>query len=197
MKIILASSNVKKAVEIRDILKTFEVVCYSDMIPAFEIVENGKSFQENALIKAKAVYAKIQGIMNESFWVLSDDSGLVVDALGGEPGIFSARYSGEGSDVANLQKVISKLQEKGINESRAYFCAASAIVGEKGDYCVHGFAYGKVITTPRGQHGFGYDPIFIHTNHSVTFAEMDRLQKNTLSHRFKSLELIQILLRYL
>jgi XTP/dITP diphosphohydrolase len=123
MKIILASSNKGKVKEIKDILSGYEVIPYTDLIEKFEIEENGKTFKENAIIKAKNVAKKLPGYI-----VMADDSGISVPALGGVPGIYSARFAGDGaSDKDNLYKLIEELKKRGIKKTPAFYTAAIAI----------------------------------------------------------------------
>ncbi len=187
MKIILATSNRGKVREIAELFDKEEVIPYSDLLGPVEIVENGESFAENALIKAKTVYKKLSG---DDFVVISDDSGITVPALGGEPGIYSARYAGEGaSDIDNLDKLVTELGKKGLREAPAFYTAAIAVVSNDAEYVVHGWMHGKVIDRPRGEGGFGYDPIFIPEGYDKTLGELDPAIKRTLSHRAKALEL--------
>ena len=125
--------------------------------------------------------------------VLADDSGISVDALNGEPGIYSARYAGEGaSDKENLYKLIEELQKRGLKSSPAHYTAAMALVSRHGEQTVHGWMYGEVITTPRGENGFGYDPIFIPEGYDKTLGELQSDVKKELSHRSKALRLAKI-----
>ncbi len=193
MKLVLATSNKGKVREIREYCDSFEVIPYSELIEEFEIVEDGSTFKENALIKARAVY---EALGRKDVIVLADDSGISVDALGGEPGIYSARYAGEGADdKQNLQKLIDELKKRGLRESNAHYTAAMAIVSRLGEQTVHGWMYGKVITTPRGENGFGYDPIFIPEGFEQTLGELGGDVKKELSHRSKALRLAKTLIK--
>ena len=127
--------------------------------------------------------------------MVADDSGISVDALDGAPGIYSARYAGEGaSDRDNLLKLVEALKEKGLSTSPAHYTAAIAIVSKEGESCVHGWMYGDVITALRGENGFGYDPSFIPDGFDKTLGELDNEVKKGLSHRSKALELAKILI---
>jgi XTP/dITP diphosphohydrolase len=151
-----------------------------------EIVEDGDSFASNALIKAKTIYEKL----GEEYIVISDDSGITVPALGGEPGIYSARYAGEGaSDVDNLNRLIANLKSRAIKRTPAYYTASIAIVSKYGEYVVHGWMYGDVIRQAIGDKGFGYDPIFIPDGYTQTLGELDDDIKKSISHRAKALSL--------
>ena len=190
--IVIASSNKDKIQEIKEILNDFEVIAFSDIVQKFDIEENGKTFKENAIIKAKAVYEKI----DKDYIVLSDDSGICVDALDGRPGIYSARFAGDNADdKQNLQKLISELKNKNITTSKANYTCAVAIVYKGKVSTVHGWMYGKVITTPKGDNGFGYDPIFIPNGFDKTIAQLSSHIKHQISHRFKAFDLARILLK--
>ena len=193
MKIILASANQGKLRELKAWMKDFEVNAFSEVMTPFEIVEDGDSFKENALIKARAVYEACE---DKSAIVISDDSGISVNALEHTPGIYSARYAGEGAtSQENLDKLIQTLKDKNIKRTPAYYTAAIAIVCEKGEFCVHGWMYGDVIAEKKGNKGFGYDPMFIPTGFEGTLGELDESIKKELSHRSCALELAKILLK--
>lgn len=195
MKLVLATSNQGKVREIKAMCRAYEVVPYSELIKPFEIVEDGETFKANALIKAQAVY---RALGDPDALVIADDSGISVDALGGEPGIYSARYAKVGAgDRENLLKVVEKLKACGLSESPAHYTAAIAIVGAQGSFCVHGWMYGKVIDAPRGEGGFGYDPIFIPEGYTQTLGELDDEVKKKISHRAMALELARLILRTL
>ncbi len=192
MRIILATSNKGKVREIKELLHDREVYPYTDLIEGFEIIEDGETFKENALIKARAVYHALGDI---DAIVIADDSGISVDALEGAPGIYSARYGGEGaSDRDNLLKLVELLKEKALETSPAHYTAAIAIVSREGESCVHGWMHGDVITELRGENGFGYDPIFIPSGYDQTLGELPNDVKKGLSHRSKGLELAKILI---
>lgn len=190
MKIIVASSNKGKIKEIKEFLKDFEIVPFNEMIDPFEIEENGKSFKENAIIKAKAIYQKLPGNI-----VLADDSGISVNILGGIPGIYSARFAGDGaSDKENLFKLINELKKRDIKKTPAYYSAAIALATPYGIYTAHGFMRGDVIDEARGDNGFGYDPMFIPKGFDKTLGELEDEIKKSISHRSKALELAKIIL---
>jgi len=171
----------------------FEVYAFSEVMTPFEIIEDGNSFKENALIKARAVYKALD---DKKAIVMSDDSGISVNALEHTPGIYSARYAGEGATATqNLDKLIQTLKDKNIKKTPAYYTAAIAIVCEKGEFCVHGWMYGDVIDQKRGDKGFGYDPMFIPLGYEGTLGELDGSVKKELSHRSKALSLAKILLK--
>jgi XTP/dITP diphosphohydrolase len=192
MNIVLATSNQGKVREIRETFHERDIIAYTDLIKGFEIIEDGVTFKANALIKARAVY---HALGDENVIVIADDSGISVEALGGEPGIYSARYGGENaSDRDNLRKLIHALTEKNVETSPAHYTAAIAIVSREGERCVHGWMHGQVITQLRGENGFGYDPIFIPLGFNKTLGELDGEVKKGLSHRSKALALAKILI---
>ena len=193
MQLVLASSNKGK-------LREFNRMCQKEMVPfsalleAFEIVEDGETFAENALIKARTIYEKL----GEAYLVIADDSGISLPVLGGAPGIYSARYAGEGAtDKDNLYKLIDAIKEKGVQHSPAYYTAAIAIVSKYGEYVLHGWMHGEVIDEARGEKGFGYDPIFIPGGYEKTLGELDDGVKAEISHRGKALKLAKPIIEML
>ncbi len=193
MDIILASSNKGKLKELKESMSDYKVISFAEVLEPFEIVENGKSFKENALIKARAVYEKLD---DKSVVVMSDDSGISVNAFGKEPGIYSARYAGvDATSEQNLDKLIYNLKEKNLEITPAFYTAAIALVSQKGEFCVHGWMYGNVINEKRGTNGFGYDPIFMPLGFEKTLGELGDEVKKELSHRSKALELAKIILK--
>jgi len=187
--IVLASSNKGK---IKEIKKYFgqDVVAFSDLIEPFEIIEDGDSFKENAIIKAKAIYEKLPNHI-----IIADDSGISVPALGGIPGIYSARFAGEGaSDKDNLYKLIDELNKNNLSKTPAYYTSAIAIASPYGIFTTHGFMYGDVINEARGDKGFGYDPMFIPKGYDKTLGELDDDIKKEISHRTKALNLAKYIL---
>lgn len=192
MKIVLATSNKGKVREIREILGQFDVITYTDLIAPKEIEEHGKSFKENAIIKAEAIYKELD---DKDLIVLSDDSGITVPALGGLPGIYSARFAGVGAtERENLEKLIALMKQKGLRQTPAFYTAAIAIAAKEGVFTVHGWMHGRVIDEARGEKGFGYDPMFIPDGYDKTLGELDEKIKQKISHRFKALELAGIIL---
>ncbi|ATB70747.1 nucleoside-triphosphate diphosphatase [Sulfurospirillum diekertiae] len=195
MRIVLATSNQGKVKEFQSWISEYEVVAYSDIMPPFEIEETGSTFKENALIKARAVYEKLD---TKNDIVLSDDSGISVPALGGIPGIYSARYAGINANAKeNLAKLIATLKENGIEKTPAFYTAAIALVCAKGEFCVHGWMHGEAIADARGTNGFGYDPMFIPCGYTQTLGELDESVKKAFSHRARALELAHIVLNSL
>ena len=194
MKIVLATGNKGKLREFREMCSV-EVIAFSDILGEMEIVEDADSFKGNALIKARTIYEKLE---SDEYIVISDDSGISVPILGGEPGIYSARYAGEGaSDKDNLFKLVNTIKEKGIERTPAHYTAAIAIVSKHGEYVVHGWMYGDVLSSTRGEGGFGYDPMFVPLGYNLTLGELDDNIKKSISHRAKALALAKPILKIL
>lgn len=192
-KIVLATSNKGKVVEIKNMMEGYEVKNYTDIIAPFHIEEDADTFKGNAIIKAKAVF---DALGDDEAIVLSDDSGICVDALGGEPGIYSARYAGVGaSDKQNLQRLVETIKSAGFSSSPAHYTASIAIASKDGVFTVHGYMYGTAITEPRGDKGFGYDPMFIPEGFDKTLGELDDEIKNMISHRGRALVNAKALLK--
>jgi XTP/dITP diphosphohydrolase len=195
LKLVLATGNKGKVREIKALCEDHEVIPYSELIEEFEIVEDGDTFKENALIKARAVFKALD---DEDVIVIADDSGISVDALGGAPGIYSARYAGaDAGDKDNLYKLIDALKEKGLKSSPAHYTAAIAIVTKDSEYSVHGWMYGDVIDQAIGDGGFGYDPMFIPAGYDKTLGELDDEIKKKLSHRSRALALAKKIIKTL
>ena len=177
MKIVFASGNRGKLREASEIFAGFEIVPISAFPTWHAPDENGSTFLQNAVIKAEAAAAAAEGEI-----VLADDSGLVVPALNGAPGIFSARFSADGTDGANRKKLLSELS--GINDRSAYFlCTAVLIFPDRTVIAAEGRCYGKIIETERGNNGFGYDPVFVPDGSEKTLAELSEEEKNAISPR--------------
>jgi len=184
MQLVLASGNSGKIREFKQLLGD-EIKAFSELMEAFEIIEDGDTFAENALIKARAIYEKL----GESYLVISDDSGISVPLLGHAPGIYSARYAGEDATAQqNLDKLILEVGKR-TDQTPAYYTAAIAIVSKYGEYVVHGWMHGDVIAEARGNNGFGYDPMFIPEGYDQTLAELGDEVKAGISHRHKALAL--------
>ena len=179
MKIVVASGNAHKLQEIAQILTGFELVSMRDMGFEGEIEENGSTFKENALIKAKFIAEKF------SFPALADDSGLCVDCLDGAPGVYSARYSG-GGDRENRALLLKNLENKKDRTARfksvvcLYFPDGKTVFGE-------GECRGKILFEDSGDGGFGYDPIFFSDDLQKSFGTASAEEKNKVSHRFRAL----------
>ena len=184
-KIVIASNNKHKIKEFRDIIKNYEILSLEDIGYHDEIEENGKTFRENALIKAKT----IQEFLKEKkldYIVLADDSGLCVDSLGGEPGIYSARYSGVyGDSQANRDKLLEKLKDK---DRSAYFVCTIIVYYPDDTYKTFvGKTYGEITKEELGNKDFGYDCIFYSNDLNKTFGEATEEEKNSVSHRGRAI----------
>jgi len=193
MKITLATSNKGK---IREFNRFFddEIIAYSDLITPFEIIEDGETFAQNALLKARAISKKL----GNEYIVLADDSGISVPLLGGAPGIYSARFAGvDASDGDNMLFLIDKLKEQGVAQTPAFYTAAITLVCNEGEFVTHGWMHGDVIDEARGEGGFGYDPMFIPLGFDKTLGELDETVKKEFSHRSKALRLMQPILEML
>ena len=185
MKLLLASQNKHKIVEISHIFNGYEIelIDLSFFNDQDEVVENGKTFLENAIIKAKYYAHKYQMI------TISDDSGLAVDALGGKPGIYSKRYSG-GLDIDNNQKLLDEM--KLIKNRKAQFTSVIVIYFPDGHiFHYEGSIEGLIAYEPKGSNGFGYDPIFYLPNYDKHMAELDMEIKNKISHRAQALKQVK------
>lgn len=191
-RLILASNNKKKIKEMKDILRELdiEVKSLEDENINIDVVEDGKTFEENAKKKAKEIYEFLLKRGDENFIVLADDSGLAVDYLGGEPGIYSARYSGEhGNDKKNNEKLLNNLKGVSIENRGAKFICQLAMFTDKGEYfSVLGDVRGYIIEELQGEGGFGYDPLFFYEPLSKTFGELSPEEKNKISHRGSALK---------
>jgi XTP/dITP diphosphohydrolase len=186
-KIVLATHNPGKLAELRRILAASRVTVdvadldeYPDMP---EVAETGGTFEENALLKARAVAART------GLPAVADDSGLCADALNGMPGVLSARWSGRhGDDEANLRLLLAQLTDVPAGRRAAHFyCAAALVLPSGAEHVTEGAVYGWLTDAPRGTNGFGYDPIFVPDSAGVTTAEMSAEDKDAISHRGKAL----------
>ena len=194
MKIVLATGNKGKLREFQAMCEA-EVIAFSELLGEMEIVEDADTFKGNALIKARTIYEKLE---DEEAIVVSDDSGISVPELGGIPGIYSARYAGEGAtDKENLHKLVEAVKALGTEKTAAYYTAAIAIVSKHGEYVVHGWMHGDVLSTTRGEKGFGYDPMFVPNGYDKTLGELDDELKKAISHRAKALALAKPIIRML
>ncbi|MCM1566401.1 MAG: XTP/dITP diphosphatase [Dehalobacter sp.] len=188
MKMIAATNNSHKLKEIGTILKDkgIEVESLTDAGLDIEIEENGNTFIDNALIKAREVY-RLTGKA-----AIADDSGLLVDALEGQPGVKSARYSGEtgiDKDKKNNQKLREAMKDIPEEKRSARFCSAIAAVFPDGkEITAEGYVYGKIGYKEKGENGFGYDPLFIVDEYGKTMAELNSTEKNKISHRANALK---------
>ncbi len=184
-QIVVASNNAHKLREIAEIFTDYEVISQSQAGFTEDVEETGETFVENALLKSRAV-CKALGCIT-----LADDSGLCVDALNGEPGVYSARYSGgHGNDKENRALLLKKMQGK--SDRRAYFTCALALVCPDGrEITVEGKTYGNILTREVGEGGFGYDPLFESEDLGKSFGLATAEEKNKVSHRFRALQLLR------
>ncbi len=179
-KIVLASGNAKKLKEIREMLPEYEVIPCAELGFTEDIEETGTTFYENALIKAKAV-SEALGLP-----ALADDSGICVDYLNGEPGIYSARYAGDGVDEHNNELLLQKL--KGVENRSARFVCCLVYYKPNGEIITAtGKTEGYVTHAPKGENGFGYDPIFFSYDLNECLGVAPATEKNKISHRYRAL----------
>lgn len=206
MKIILASANAKKIKELKAILGVEEVVSYQELFGKFEIEESGKSFSENAWLKARAIDERVRELEGD-YLVIADDSGLCVEALKGMPSIYSARFaniqasleelvdrrfeapSEGGSDEANNLKLLGYLAEVGGKSEAKFVCTLAMcgrVRGERIEGEFEGVLEGRVVEGELNPEAFGYDPLFIPKGYATTLDKLE--EKNSLSHRFHALQ---------
>ena len=190
-KIIIASNNSHKILEIKEILKELpvEVKSLRDEEIGIEIEEDGKTFKENANKKARGIATFLKERGDEEYIVLADDSGLQVDYLNGEPGIYSARYAGEhGNDKKNNAKLLKKLDNVPDEKRGASFVCEIALVDSKGNYySIRGDVRGLITKEMEREESFGYDPIFYYPPLKKNFSQLSMEEKNEVSHRGKAL----------
>ncbi|MBX9681457.1 MAG: RdgB/HAM1 family non-canonical purine NTP pyrophosphatase [Gemmataceae bacterium] len=194
--LLIASRNAKKKKEILEILGdlSIELRTVADYPDSPEVEEDGTTFEANARKKA-IVIAKATGQ-----WTLGEDSGLVVPALGGRPGVYSARYAGnQGDDEANNQKLLAELKPFPAEKRDAYYVCTAALSDSKGEVhaVVEGRCHGRIVLERRGEGGFGYDPHFLISEYHRTFGELSSVVKHALSHRARALAQLRPLLRTL
>ena len=183
MKLIIASNNKHKIYEIKKILggKFPEIKSLREAGIEHETVEDGETFLENALKKAREI-AEISGCA-----ALADDSGICANALGGAPGVYSARFAGaHGNDEENNNLLLQKLADK-TDKGAHYTCAMALVYPDGREVTAEGYMYGDITDNPRGDAGFGYDPLFIPKGETRTVAEMTDDEKNAISHRANAL----------
>ncbi|MCX7927636.1 MAG: XTP/dITP diphosphatase [Candidatus Omnitrophica bacterium] len=190
--LLVATKNQKKLREIKQIMRDMpcKIISLADINKPIYIREDGQTFKENAIKKATTVAAKT-GMLT-----MGEDSGLCVDALGGAPGVRSARYSGRNkSDEKNNQKLLQQLKDVPEKKRRAYYVCAIALADKNGLIgVVEGRCYGRIAKEPRGKNGFGYDPLFLIRRFGKTFGELPISVKHKISHRFKALKKVKQLL---
>ena len=186
MKIVLASRNQHKIAELRALLSKhmegIEILSLDDVGFYDEIVENGATFEENALIKARAAA--------RSGWIgMGDDSGLTVRALGGAPGIYSARYAGGKGDAANNALLLENMKEMD-DRYGEFVCVIACVLPDGEEFTVRGVTGGELLCEYHGEGGFGYDPLFYLPEYGKTYAEMTAEEKNAVSHRARAIALM-------
>lgn len=187
MRLVIATTNINKITEIRELLRDcgdIEILSSGDLIDPPDVIEDGETFEDNARKKAIALsrHAKLPA--------LADDSGLVVDALGGEPGVYSARYGGEGLGDAERNALLLKHMEKIPDGERAarFVCVIALAMPGGAVHIAHGSVEGEISRKPRGSGGFGYDPVFLLPELGKTMAELPMAKKNEISHRARALK---------
>ncbi|PLR68455.1 XTP/dITP diphosphatase [Bacillus sp. UMB0893] len=192
-EVIIATKNAGKLVEFQSILSAYDLKAISllDLEESPDVEETGSTFEENAVLKAEAI-SKMYGKM-----AIADDSGLSVDFLGGEPGIYSARYAGvDKNDAANIEKVLNKLNGITKEERNARFrCALALAEPGRETITVEGSVEGYITNEPIGENGFGYDPIFLVKDKAKTMAQLTKEEKNKISHRAVALQKLAKLLQ--
>lgn len=188
-KIIIATRNKGKAKEFEELFQAYgyEIETLLDHPEIPDIPETGNTFKENAYEKAATLAERLETI------VLADDSGLEVDALDGAPGIYSARYAGEhGNDEKNNEKLLKDLEEINTQNRAANFICSLVLVGPgKEPLMVEGKVYGEILEEPRGNNGFGYDPLFYLPEKGKSMAELSSAEKNRISHRAKAIQQLE------
>jgi len=180
-QLILATHNDHKAKEFRDILPQYSLQTLADLGDDDEIKETATSLEGNSFIKAETVFKRY------GYVVISDDSGLEVDALNGAPGVYSARYAGDPrNDQRNTEKLLDELQ--GASNRKAQFRTVITLMNTENSFQFEGIVKGTIAKSPRGEAGFGYDPVFIPEGVQQTFAELAANEKNKISHRANAIE---------
>ncbi|GEK88732.1 non-canonical purine NTP pyrophosphatase, RdgB/HAM1 family [Alkalibacterium putridalgicola] len=187
--ILIATKNKGKAKEFEALFnkKGYRIVTLLDFPDIEDVEETGTTFNENALLKAETIAEKLDTL------VLADDSGLVVDALYGQPGVYSARYAGEEkNDAKNNAKLLNALADKNENERQAHFhCSLALAHPGKESLVIEGRLDGEIAGVPRGENGFGYDPLFYLPEKGKTLAECSQVEKNQISHRADALKKLE------
>jgi len=192
-EVIIATKNAGKLIEFQSILSAYglEAISLLELEESPDVEETGSTFEENAILKAEAI-SKMYGKM-----AIADDSGLSVDSLGGEPGIYSARYAGEEkNDDANISKLLQQLKGVPKEERNARFrCALALAEPGRETITVEGSVEGYITDEPIGENGFGYDPIFLVKDKAKTMAQLSKEEKNKISHRAVALQKLAKLLQ--
>ena len=187
-KIVIASRNRKKAREVQEILEglPYEVTTLADYPDCPEVIEDGETFEANSEKKAREVCSYT------GEWSLADDSGLVVDTLGGEPGVYSARYGGFETDEERNRYLLKNLAAFPMNRRQARFVCCATLYGGGRRLCqVTGSCEGTILFAPKGHNGFGYDPLFLPVGYERSMAELTAAEKHAISHRGQALRKIR------
>jgi XTP/dITP diphosphohydrolase len=191
-KLVVSTGNKHKVDEIKKILSDLDIEVLSKndaAIEDFDVIEDGNTLEDNSIKKAKALADRT------NFMIIADDSGLFVNALNGEPGVYSSRYAGEdGNDAKNNIKLLENLKDKE-DRSAAFKTVITLITEDKKLYTVEGICPGTIGFEPSGDNGFGYDPLFIPEGYNETFAQLGEEIKNKISHRALALENLKIMLK--
>lgn len=190
IKIIIATNNENKVKEIESFLANDQLEYFTLKQIGFnkDSVENGTTYIENAMIKAREIQEFFNG-----YWVIADDSGLEVPYLNNEPGLFSARYAGDHNDKKNIDKLLNKLHDtKDSDRIGRFVCAIACIIDDNTSFITEGEVWGTILREPRGEGGFGYDPIMYYPSMNKTFAEMTFSEKNSISHRANALGKLKV-----
>jgi XTP/dITP diphosphohydrolase len=182
--LIIASNNKHKISELKKIFSTseFNVISMAEAGFSHDVEETGKTFEENAILKARSI------ALEKHTFVFADDSGLEVEALDFRPGVFSARYAGkDASDLDRINKLLGELKDKSNRKAR-FVCVIAISKPDGSVETFRGEVYGNIINEPRGKNGFGYDPVFVPEGYDKTFAELPSDIKNSISHRARASE---------
>lgn len=189
-RIVVATRNGGKIREIRDILRDipYNIISISEIDPAFQVDEDGQTYAENAIKKAKAA------VLAAGTVAIADDSGLEVDALGGAPGIYSARFGGGSLSQAEKNSLLLQQLQGHPNRSARFRCVIAVVSPDGSVKTTEGICEGEIGIAPRGKNGFGYDPLFLLPGYGLTMAELEPSVKNRLSHRAKALSQLREIL---
>lgn len=200
-RLVIASNNEGKIKEIKRVLANFpvEVLSLKDMGLDIDVEEDGLTFEDNAKKKSVEIYKELIRRNESNFIVMSDDSGLEVDYLNGEPGVFSARYAGEhGNDKKNNEKLLLNLAGVSDDNRKARFVCQLALINDKNEYrTVRGTVDGYILEEEKGNGGFGYDPLFFYKPLNKSFGELTMEEKNEISHRGVALQKVKEIIKEL
>lgn len=192
MKLVFASNNAHKLAEVRHILTHIEVVSLRDIGFLQEIDETGQTLEENSRLKAITIWQWLidKNLTTEYNGVFADDTGLEIEALGGQPGVYSARWAGEPSNDAN-NRAKAMQQLSGINNRKAQFRTVITLISTEQDLQVEGIVKGQIAQQESGDQGFGYDSLFIPEGYNSTYAMLTAEEKNSISHRARALQALR------